>query len=396
MREFLIRRLRWVPIIKDFWDRYERMQAALDQALAERDAAFADRAIASAARDAAFVESDKQLVGQYAPLEPGETPRDAYPTRLYITWAYRLLLGREPEDLQAVALASETSRSDVVKRFINSPEFFIGHVIDNIRPPQRSYMVELDNGFRFWLIYHDEFISPAIAAGLYEPFETEFIKQYVKPGMAVLDIGANLGWFTVNLAEIVGPQGRVDAFEPRSDLFLLLCKTIDENRLCNVTLHNYALGVQNSEGQMIWSHHDVNPGGTNLVSSDFQSSKTRAQRVLVKTLDSCVSHRIDFIKIDVEGSEPLVLRGAERIISEDRPIILLEINPINLLRTAGVSTVEFGEMLQNLGYQLYEILEDGSCGKHMGVLSEVSEMQTIVNVAALPKTIDRPTEALPG
>jgi FkbM family methyltransferase len=245
-------------------------------------------------------------------------------------------------------------------------------------------MVELDDGLRFWLLSGDQYVSPGMATGDYEAIETAFVRRHVTPGMAVVDIGANLGWFTVHLALFVGDEGRVDAFEPRSDLMDLLTRTIGENGLTNVTTHNVALGSQNSYGQVIWSVHDVNPGGTNLVSSDFVAPGITAQSVAVKTLDTCISHRVDFVKIDVEGSELLVSRGAERILTEDRPLILVEINPSNLMRTSEISATEFGVFFEKLEYGLYEIAADGSCGRQIPA-SELSAIRTLVNVAMLPK-----------
>jgi FkbM family methyltransferase len=310
-------------------------------------------------------------------------PDDRYPTSQYVLWAYRLLLGREPEDTAAVEAYPETSRLAVVDRFITSPEF-LADGVKHIRPLHRRYMVELDDGLRFWLISGDQYVSPGIATGDYEPIETAFVRRHVTDGMAAVDIGANLGWFTAHMAVLVGAYGSVDAFEPRSDLMALLNKTIAENRLSNVTTHNFALGAQNSRGQVIWSVHDVNPGGTNLVSPDFAAPGITAQAVAVRTLDSCISHHVDFVKIDVEGAELLVFKGAERILATDRPLILVEINPSNLIRTSGVSATEFGKFVEKLGYCLYEIATDGSCGNQISP-SELSSIQVLVNVAMIPK-----------
>jgi Methyltransferase FkbM domain len=144
------------------------------------------------------------------------------------------------------------------------------------------------------------------------------------------------------------------------------------------------LGSQNSHGQVIWSVHDINPGGTHLVSLDFAAPDVVAQSVVVKTLDTCISHRVDFVKIDVEGSELLVFKGAERILTKDRPLILVEINPSNLMRTSGVSAAEFGRFVEKWGYCLYEIAADGSCEKRV-LNSELSAIETLVNVAMVPK-----------
>jgi len=308
--------------------------------------------------------------------------QDPYPTSQYVLWAYRLLLGREPEDSQAVELYPETDRRKVVERFISSPEF-LGTREGDLRSSHRRYMVELDNGLRFWLLSGDKHVSPGIATGNYEGIETAFVRRQVKRGMAVLDVGANLGWFTIHLALLVGADGRVDAFEPRRDLVGLLSKTITENRLTNITLHDFALASQNTDGRVIWSSDDSNPGGTHLVLSDVIIPEVIAQSVPVKTLDSCISRHVDFIKIDVEGSELLVFRGAERILTSDRPVILVEVNPENLLRTSNVSATEFGLFVERLGYYLYEITADGSCKRRIGP-AELSAIQTLVNVAMLP------------
>jgi FkbM family methyltransferase len=321
-------------------------------------------------------------------------PQDAYPTSQYVLWAYRLLLGREPEDPQAVEAYPEMSRLAVVERFLSSPEF-LGNGAGHACPPHRRYMVELDNGLRFWLLSGDQYVSPAMATGDYERIETAFVRRHVREGMAVVDVGANLGWFTAHLALLVGPNGRVDAFEPRSDLMDLLTKTMAENRLANVTTHNFALGHQNSHGQVIWSVHDVNPGGTNLVYSDVAMPDIMAQSVVVKTLDTCTPHRVDFIKIDVEGSELLVFKGAKRILSEDRPVILVEINPSNLLRTSGISATEFGLFVEKLDYRLYEIGTNGCCGRQIQT-SELSAIETLVNVAMLPEERAESTAAAIG
>jgi len=117
--------------------------------------------------------------------------QDPYPTSQYVLWAYRLLLGREPENPQAVELYPQTSRRQIVERFISSSEFLVNQA-GNVYSPYRRYMVELDNGLRFWVMSGDEYVSPAMAVGNYESIETAFVRRHVRRGMAALDIGANL------------------------------------------------------------------------------------------------------------------------------------------------------------------------------------------------------------
>jgi hypothetical protein len=89
------------------------------------------------------------------------------------------------------------------------------------------------------------------------------------------------------------------------------------------------------------------------------------------------------MKLDVEGSEPLVLGGAKRVLSTDRPVILIEINPSNLLRTSGLTVAEFGSFINKFDYCVHGIGPDGNCTGRISI-EELSAISTIVNVAMLP------------
>jgi FkbM family methyltransferase len=91
----------------------------------------------------------------------------------------------------------------------------------------------------------DKWISPYLAAGrLFEPFETEWLENLVRPGDTVFDIGAHIGFYTLLLARLVGPAGKVLAFEPDPANFALLQQNVVLNRYANVALYNLALSSQ--------------------------------------------------------------------------------------------------------------------------------------------------------
>lgn len=94
-------------------------------------------------------------------------------------------------------------------------------------------MAELRDGLRFWTNLRDYYVSEGIRTGIWEESETAFVKRAVKRGMNVVDVGANLGWYTVHLSRLVGNDGSVVAFEPRNDLHHYLCKTVAANNLSN-------------------------------------------------------------------------------------------------------------------------------------------------------------------
>jgi len=292
--------------------------------------------------------------------------------RDYVLWAYRLLLGREPEDpenLESHIYARDRRR--LVEEFLNSAEFRLGEYrIDNEPPilPEavKYFLTELADGLRFWVNLRDEHVSRGIIAGMWEPTETAFVSRQVKTGMSVIDIGANLGWFTVHMSRQVGPSGRVTAFEPRCDIHHYLAQTVSENRLDNVVLHNCALGARTGDGNIYWAKSDLNPGGTQLVphalDPDVLPADHTFQPVSMRVLDQVVLGRVDFIKIDVEGAERLVFEGAGRILSTQRPVIMSELSPEGLEWISGISAVEYLQFFEERGYTAHAIEPDGRTG----------------------------------
>jgi len=165
--------------------------------------------------------------------------------------------------------------------------------------------------------------------GQYEKEEAECITGQVKPGMVTFDIGANLGYFTLLLARLAGPHGRVYAFEPNPAMQgrlaenILLNPGLDDGR---IKLETVALGAQAGEADFFCpvQGHD----GAGGLKDTRRAPLQKVIKVRVTALDEFVSARgvekLDFIKMDVEGGELDVLRGAERVLSELRPVILFE------------------------------------------------------------------------
>jgi FkbM family methyltransferase len=145
-----------------------------------------------------------------------------------------------------------------------------------------------------------------------------------RPGSTVLDIGANVGDWTLSIALRVGANGRVLAFEPVPYLADAISKTSRINRQNQVEVHNLALS--NEDGSAEFSVEQGNSGGSRLgpMSGDFSSITVPTRR-----LDSLLAERpdidrIDFIKIDVEGFELQVLEGARTTLARFHPALILE------------------------------------------------------------------------
>jgi FkbM family methyltransferase len=322
-------------------------------------------------------------------LSPGG---DAPTDRDYVLWAYRLLLGREPEDpglLERHVFAGDHWR--LVHHFLKSDEFRhrqpdFGDLIGQEMPPY--FLTELPDGTRFWVNLRDEHVSRGIIGGSWEPAETAFIARCVTAGMHALDIGANLGWFTVHMSRLVGPSGRVTAFEPRADIFAYLAKTISENRLDNVTFHNCAVGPEDGDANVYWARTDTNPGGTHLVPAHLDPVGLAAgfavQPIAMRSLDSVVDGPVDFIKIDVEGAEKLVFDGAERILRGDRPVIVSEIAPDSLALTSQATPAEYVSFFAERGYAAREIDRDGRPGPPI-CCDHLTGSQDVRNVVFVPR-----------
>lgn len=156
--------------------------------------------------------------------------------------------------------------------------------------------------------------------GEFSEGEMEVMRQVVRPGQLVLDVGANIGTHTVVLARIVGDGGSVLAFEPQRRIFQILCANVALNALGNVHTHHAAVGRQ--PGSITVPRLDLsaacNFGGLSL------QGAARGEPVPVMTIDGLNLPACHFMKIDVEGMEGEVLAGAERTICKYRPVLYLE------------------------------------------------------------------------
>ena len=185
------------------------------------------------------------------------------------------------------------------------------------------------------------------------PFEPEVslaLRQCIQPGSVVLVIGANVGYFTAHMSQLVGSAGLVHAFEPEPRNFSLLSSNVAANHLQNVVLHHMALGDREDTGVLHIS--DFSGGMHRLYPSNCCGNAT--VEVPIRRLDSMFSPgQISVIKIDVEGFEPFVLSGAQNLLDGQDVKIISEYCPPAMLE-AGASLVTFLEQLIQWVLQAYE------------------------------------------
>lgn len=164
----------------------------------------------------------------------------------------------------------------------------------------------------------------AFALGTYEPHVVAAIRDHVTPGMVAYDLGANAGYVTLLLAATVGDEGRVVAFEPDERSIEALEANIELNDLRRVTLVRKA--VSDRTGTTTFASYEYSLVGH--IIRPNTADDAHLQEVPTVSLDDFVFRQghppPDFLKIDVEGSEELVLKGAERVLDEIRPALILE------------------------------------------------------------------------
>ncbi len=169
---------------------------------------------------------------------------------------------------------------------------------------------------------NDAYIGKSLAAyGEYCETECRVFLQLCRPGDCVIEAGSNIGVHTVPMAKAVGAQGRVFAFEPQRVVFQTLCANLALNSLTNVESHWAAVG--NEAGEVRIPEIDyTRPGNFGGLAVDgFDEGRQVPQIALDDYLD--LPH-LRFIKVDVEGMEDKVLRGAEKTIATHRPYLYLE------------------------------------------------------------------------
>lgn len=204
----------------------------------------------------------------------------------------------------------------------------------------------------------DQFISGDIARdGVWEPFESKVFCCLCKPADTVLDLGANIGWYSVLAVGIVGSAGRVLAFEPdEGNARLLEMNTAVSDPHSIIQIYRSAVGE--SEAEALFYKSETNLGDHRLF-SDGSSRETYP--VNVTTLDSFFSGENlglpDIVKSDTQGSEAKIFKGAQELFSKGwRPVMILEFWPFGLNKS-GDDPLIFWQEIVRLGYKTFEVSE---------------------------------------
>jgi FkbM family methyltransferase len=180
----------------------------------------------------------------------------------------------------------------------------------------------------------------------------------LKPGDCAIDVGAHIGFFTMQMAAAVGPEGRVYAFEPLDLNADLLEQSIAENGFGGrIDFRRAAAGAAPGMATLTFPVETLNSGGAYLLRDGAAPLTGHLKKdVPMVALDALDLRRpARLIKMDVEGAEPQVLRGAAGILQRDRPLILSELHPTQLERASGITANQFLAQIDAFGYRAHRI-----------------------------------------
>lgn len=242
----------------------------------------------------------------------------------------------------------------------------------------KGYTLLQVQGNKMYVDTSDTGIASSLLVGdIYEKVEVNLFKKLVSRGMVVVDIGANIGYYTLIAANLVGDKGKVFAFEPDPENYTLLVKNIEVNGYKNIISVQKA--VSNKTGTTNFFLYEQNKGQHTIYEP---SSYWKSIVVESITLDDYFSEQqdsIDVIKMDIQGAEMLALLGMEKIIKQaPRLKIFTEFSPPKL-KNCGSSPEEFLRKVTEYGFRLHLINDQNQ-------LIEPIDIDRLIEIHTLPTT----------
>ncbi len=206
--------------------------------------------------------------------------------------------------------------------------------------------------------------------------EIALMKKYIQTGDVVLDIGANIGFYTKILSELVGENGKVYAFEPDKTNYGYLME--NAGHLKNVVFFNKA--VSDKTGKITLYHSDLLNVDHKTYATENYTSTTEIDCVAID--DVVPDHKVDFIKIDIQGFEYFAFKGMENVFAKMENLkIVTEFYPYGI-KKSGISSTDFINLLLQYNFKISTIEEQGLVSFNMEniALYENKEKDTYLNL----------------
>jgi FkbM family methyltransferase len=213
--------------------------------------------------------------------------------------------------------------------------------------------------YRLWFQPARRDLARSIALqGPWEPWETELLRERLRPGGCIVDGGANVGHYTLIAAQAAGPGGRVIAFEPAPEPYAALLANVALNALANVTPVRAALAGR--DGALPLHLDAANAGGHSLCAANLVAHGATLEVQAVRLDAWLAAHpqpaSVALVKLDLQGAEVAALTGARETLRRERPLLIVEYWPYGL-RNAGTDAAALLRLLSEAGYDLARIDE---------------------------------------
>lgn len=226
-------------------------------------------------------------------------------------------------------------------------------VLANLIPPGRTFVFTRYLGGLSVLVDHGIFLETQVTHGGYESYIVREIQRLLPCGGRCVDVGANVGLLTLAMADVVGPSGRVLAVEPGERLCQRMRRNIGLNPKLADRIHIVTSGLSDAAQIMYWIECDDNPGNATL--EETAPERAAYSPVSVMTLDAVLDEaewrEVDLVKIDVEGMELQVLRGATGLLRRCHPLLVFETLQGFRFRDRMDRFKVIGRLLGGLGYR---------------------------------------------
>lgn len=309
--------------------------------------------------------------------------------RQQVLLAYQLILGREPESEAVIQMVSQAENIDALAMRLFASDEFRLRVSTGALPPgaQKWVCAEIRHGLRLWIDLLDAGVGAGALYDNWEADETRFVLSQLDAGDCFVDIGANIGWFTILAAHKVGKSGLVHAFEPRADLIGRVQDSVNANGFEDrCVLHQMALGAEDAEMTLASVPAERNPGHSFLMPADSVGGAVPLMTVPVRRLDDIALARpVKLIKLDVEGAEAMVIAGARELLARDKPVIVTEFFPHWLRKVSQVEPQAYLDLFHDAGYRLFNLEAEGPGDAFEALPNEADRADFAFNLVALPE-----------
>ena len=222
----------------------------------------------------------------------------------------------------------------------------LGKVLGIVTRNASKIVIRQIDGVTFELDLREVIDASLFYSGTFEAEAERTITAMLKPGMTAVDIGANFGYHTFRMARAVGSDGKVIAIEPTEWAFAKLQRNIARNGFKNIRLVKVALGDRDQGPTEVRLQSSYRLDGTDLSTNEIVPMYTVDTAMTMNDVD-----RVDFVKMDVDGLEGKVIRGARETLTKHRPMLFFEVTP-SAMRANGDDPVELVNTLTSLGYSL--------------------------------------------